>query len=534
MAAPRFISSTPSLSHAPVDNVASIDHLLSHSHSTLPTHESPSIPLHHNQPEILESPSSNIMPENQLPIFPSTSISDQPEPPIPHSQPILQPSHSMVTRSKTNSLKLKTFPDYKIYYSTKHPLCALYSQAIPIEPSSFSQAVKFTEWQQVMQDEFTALKSNDTWHLCPRPHNRNVIKNKWVYKVKQKADGSVDRFKARLVAKGFQQQDGLDYSETFSPVIKPATIRVIIALAVHFGWPLRQLDVSNAFLHGTLEEEVFMEQPPGFIDSHHPTHVCKLKKSIYGLKQAPRAWFHRLSQSLVALGFTESRVDYSLFTFHTSHAHIFVLIYVDDIIVTGTHPSFILKLISYLKRDFAMKDLGPLHYFLGIKVSRDDQGVHLSQAKYIADVLHKAKMAGAKPCSTPLSSSTKLSQFHGDPLNDITTYRQIVVSLQYCVLTRPEIVFTVNQLCQFLHSPTTAHWSAVKRVLRYLKGTLHHGLYYGKGSLQLHAFSDSDWAGSVDDRRSTTRYAVFVGPCLVSWCAKKQPVVSKSSTESEY
>ena len=133
-----------------------------------------------------------------------------------------------------------------------------------------------------------------------------------------------------------------------------------------------------------------------------------------------------------------------------------------------------------------------------------------------------------------LSSSTKLSQFHGDPLDDITAYRQIVGSLQYCVLNRPEIAFTVNQLCQFLHSPTTAHWSAVKRVLRYLKGTLHHGLYYGKGSLQLHAFSDSDWAGSVDDRRSTTRYAVFVGPCLVSWCAKKQPVVSKSSTESEY
>ena len=163
-----------------------------------------------------------------------------------------------------------------------------------------------------------------------------------------------------------------------------------------------------------------------------------------------------------------------------------------------------------MKRDFAMKDLGPLHYFLGIKVSRDDQGVHLSQAKYIADVLHKAKMVGAKPCSTPLSSSTKLSQFHGDPLKDITAYRQIVGSLQYCVLNRPEIAFTVNQLCQFLHSPTTAHWSAVKRVLRYLKGTLHHGLYYGKSSLQLHAFSDSDWAGSVDDRRSTTGYAVFV------------------------
>ena len=187
-----------------------------------------------------------------------------------------------------------------------------------------------------------------------------------MYKLKHCSDGSIERFKARLVAKGFQQQDGLDYKETFSPVIKPATIRVVLALAIHFNWPLRQLDVSNAFLHGTLEEEVYMEQPTGFVNSAFLEYVCKLKKAIYGLKQAPRAWFNRLTHSLLCLGFTESYVDYSLFIYDKSGIKIFILIYLDNIIVTGTSLQFILHLINCLKGDFAMKDLGSLHFFLGI------------------------------------------------------------------------------------------------------------------------------------------------------------------------
>ena len=177
-----------------------------------------------------------------------------------------------------------------------------------------------------MDVEFEALMANGIWSLCPRPPNHKIIRNKWVYRLKQKVDGSIDRYKARLVAKGFDQEDGIDYTETFSLVIKPTTIRVLLALIVQFNWSIHQLDVSNAFLHGSLLEEVFMEQPRRFIDPTYPDHVCCLHKALYGLKQAPRAWYTRLRQSLVHLGFIESMVDVSLFIFHQSNIHFYVLI----------------------------------------------------------------------------------------------------------------------------------------------------------------------------------------------------------------
>jgi len=337
-----------------------------------------------------------------------------------------------------------------------------------------------------------------------------------------------------LVAKGFEQLSGLDYTETFSPVIKPSTIRIILALAVHFDWPIRQLDVSNAFLHGFLVEEVFMEQPPGFIDKQHPDFVCKLHKAIYGLKQAPRAWFHRLSVFLLELGFIASLVDTSLFLYHCGAIKLFVLIYVDDIIVTGTHSNVISALIYHLQQEFPLKDLGCLSYFLGIQVTRTSQGLHLSQSKYIADLLSRVHMDGAKPAKSPCGSGAKLSQFDGEQLSDPSLYRHVVGALQYCTLTRPEIGFSVNQLCQHLRSPTSTHRAFAKRVLRYLKGTVEDGLFYTKGSLQLQAYCDSDWAGSPDDRRSTSGFAVYLGQSLVSWSAKKQSIVSRSSTEAEY
>jgi hypothetical protein len=238
-----------------------------------------------------------------------------------------------------------------------------------------------------MEFEFQALLDNHTWTLCSRPLHLNIIKNKWVYKLKQNTDGTIDRYKARLVAKGFQQRDGIDYNETFSLVIKPATIRLILALALNFNWPLKQLDVSNAFLHGVLTEEVFMEQPQGFVHLDFPNHVCKLAKSLYGLKQAPRAWFQRLSEALLDRGFVGSKVDTSLFLFHGSTVHIFLLVYVDNIIVTGNNFPAINTLISSLQAEFKLKDLGNLSYFLGIHVHHDTQHLHLNQSKYIVDLV---------------------------------------------------------------------------------------------------------------------------------------------------
>jgi hypothetical protein len=277
-----------------------------------------------------------------------------------------------------------------------------------------------------------------------------------------------------------------------------------------------------------------MEQPQGFVNSSFPDYVCKLDKSLYGLKQAPRAWFQRLSEALLERGFVGSKVDTSLFLLHTSSVHIFLLVYVDDIIVTGNNLSVINDLILSLQSDFKLKDLGTLSFFLGVHVHRNHQHLHLSHSKYIVDLLRRIHMDGAKPYPTPCTSGKRLIASDGDPLPDASLYRHIVGALQYCTLTRPDISFSVNQLCQFLHCSTIAHLSAAKRVLRYLKGTLDHGLLFTKGPLRLHAYYDSDWAGDPSDRRSTGGYGIFLGSSLISWQAKKQPVVSRSSTEAEY
>jgi hypothetical protein len=498
-------------------------------HQNLPTNNlSPSS----TQPisDIIVSPSDHIEPPN------INAIS--PEIPAPCA---ISPSHlsppllnRMITRSQTGHLKPKEFPGFKLYYTSKHPLLAFEAVTLPSEPSTYKQAATKPEWIQAMLLEYNALMSNQTWTLYPRPTHHNVVRNKWVFKIKQKPDGSVDRFKARLVAKGFEQLSGVDYYETFSPVVKSSTIRLILALAVQFNWIIKQLDVSNAFLHGVLDEEVYMDQPQGFVNPSYPNHVCRLHKSLYGLKQAPRAWFTRLSQALLDIGFNGSQVDTSLFLYHADQVHIFLLVYVDDIIVTGNHEGVMNKLVGKLQADFAIKDLGSLGYFLGVQANRDTTGLHLRQSKYVLDLLHRTQMADSKPARTPCVSGPKMSKFDGDLLSNPTEFRHIFGALQYVTLTRPDIAYSVNQLSQHMHAPTSTHLTAAKRVLRYLKGTINCGLHYRKGGIALSGFCDSDWAGNPDDRSSTTGYGIFLGPNLISWSAKKQNIVSRSSTKTEY
>jgi histone deacetylase 1/2 len=280
-----------------------------------------------------------------------------------------------------------------------------------------------------------------------------------------------------------------------------------------------------------------MKQPPGYEDKNKPGFVCKLDKALYGLKQAPRAWYARLSTKLLKLGFKASKADTSLFYFNNGDICVFVLIYVDDIIVASSTKDATEGLLRSLAQDFALKDLGELHYFLGIEVNKVPDGIILSQDKYASDLLKKVNMSDCKPVSSPLATSEKLSAFEGTPLgpNDSTKYRSVVGALQYLTLTRPDIAFPVNKVCQFLHAPTTVHWAAVKRILRYLKLDTRIGLKISKSrSMLISAFSDSDWASSFDDRRSTGGFAVYLGSNLISWSARKQATVSRSSTEAEY
>ena len=306
-----------------------------------------------------------------------------------------------------------------------------------------------------------------------------------------------------------------------------------MSLALHNDWPLHQLDVSNAFLHCILDEEIYMDQAPVYVDSRHPHLVCKLKKSLYGLKQAPRAWYNCFSSFLQDIGFRTCTHDTSLFTLRHPHGLVIILLYVDDIVITGSSSALISTITKSMHQNFQLKDLGPLHYFLGIEVLRTSSSLLLHQSKYTEELLTRAGMAESKTAPTPMAvhpPSTSDSRLFDNP----TLYRSIVGGLHYLAVTRPDIQYAVNRVSQSMHAPIEQNFQALKRILRYLKGSLRRGLLFTKGNLELSVYSDSDWANDKDDRRSTTGYLLFLGPNLISWCTKKQTRVSRSSTEAEY
>jgi hypothetical protein len=258
-----------------------------------------------------------------------------------------------------------------------------------------------------MEDEYGALISNGTWELVPRPQGSNVVTDKWLFTHKLRADGTLDRYKACWVLRGFTQCPGVDYDETFNPVIKLATVRTVLATTVSRTLPIQQLHVKNVFLHDTLSETVFCCQPTGFADPAHPDLVCHLHKSLYGLKQAPWAWYSRFATFLTTLGFLEAKSNTSLFIFRGSDT-VYLLLYVDDIILTASSTELLRRTIFALQREFAIKDLRPLHHFLGITVKRRPTGLFLHQRTYRLDVLKRAVMADCKPCTTPVDLQTKL------------------------------------------------------------------------------------------------------------------------------
>ena len=384
-----------------------------------------------------------------------------------------------------------------------------------------------------MNEELSALQKTNTWDLVPLPSSKSAIGSRWVYKIKTKSDGSVERYKARLVAKGFSQQYGMDYEETFAPVAKMTTVRTLIAVASVRQWHISQMDVKNAFLNGDLHEEVYMVPPPGV--SHNHGEVCKLKKALYGLKQAPRAWFEKFSTVITSLGFFSSNHDSALFVKCTTTGRILLSLYVDDMIITGDDVDGIAVLKKELTRQFEMKDLGSLRYFLGIEVAFSPKGYLLSQSKYTADILERACLTDTRTVDTPCELNVQYSPSDGNPLSDPTLYRTIVGSLVYLTITRPDIAYAVHIVSQFVASPTTIHWAAVLRILRYLRGTIFHSLLLpSTSSLDPRAYSDADHGRDPTSRKSVTGFCIFLGDSLISWKSKKQTVVSQSSTEAEY
>ncbi|WZZ27561.1 hypothetical protein YC2023_010962 [Brassica napus] len=406
-------------------------------------------------------------------------------------------------------------------------------------PRSYEEAIQDKEWKESVGAEAGAMIKNDTWYESELPKGKKAVTSRWIFTIKYKADGQVERKKSRLVARGFTQTYGEDYIETFAPVAKLHTIRIVLSLAVNLGWGLWQMDVKNAFLQGELEDEVYMHPPPGLEHLVKKGNVLRLKKAIYGLKQSPRAWYNKLSTTLNGRGFKKSELDHTLFTLSTPSGMIALLVYVDDIIITGSDKEGIIATKEFLKSKFEIKDLGEMKYFLGIEICRSKEGLFMSQRKYTLDLLKGAGAYGGKTARMPMEDDYKVPR-EGEiedskPYQDPKLYRKLVGKLIYLTITRPDIFFAVNQVSQHMQVPKEHHWRMVERILMYLNGSPDQGVWMGcNGSTEVVGYCDADWAGDRADRRSTTGYCTFIGGNLVTWKSKKQKVVSCSSAEAEY
>jgi len=411
------------------------------------------------------------------------------------------------------------------------------------EPNTYKEAVKDPRWIKAMQSEIKALEDNFTWSVVDLPPSKKAIGCKWVYKIKYKATWEVERFKARLVAKGYNQKEGLDYQETFSPVVKMVTVRTVISIAAVQKWDIHQMDVYNAFLQGDLHEEVYMELPLGFAGDKG-NQVCKLSKSLYGLKQASRQWNIKLTTALTNSGFIQSHLDYSLFTKRIDKDLVVVLVYVDDLLITGSNTGLIQETKDYLQHCFKIKDLGDLKYFLGIEFARSKDGILMHQRKYAVELISTLGFTGAKPFQAPMVVNKKLTSLEFDQytqddndqlLSDPGEYQRLIGRLLYLTITRPDIAFVVQCLSQYMHSPKVSHMVAAARVVKYVKQSPGLGVFMSAcADINLTAYCDADWASCVSTRRSVTGFLLKLGDSPISWKSKKQSTISRSSAEAEY
>lgn len=464
---------------------------------------------------------------------------DEPAPNPPAATPIPQPER----RSQRQRFPPARLADYEVIpdeiISAEGDLVHMALLA-DVEPVTWKQAFQEPEWNKAMHEEISSIVKNQTWELVHLPPDKHPIDVKWVFKLKRKPDGSIAKHKARLVARGFLQQEGIDYSEVYAPVARMETIRLVIAIASSKGWPLFQLDVKSAFLNGPLDEEVYVLQPPGFEVPDAPDKVYRLRKALYGLKQAPRAWNRRIDAFLIDLGFSKCSVEFGMYAKkRNSDDLLLVCLYVDDMLITGSDKLAIEEFKGRMMKEFEMSDLGTLNYFLGLEFVYTSKGIFLHQRRYVSEVLKRFRMENCNEVATPMETTYKLLIDETESEVDGTLYKQIVGSLRFLCHSRPDISFSVGLVSRFMSKPRTSHMAAVKRILRYLKGTQDFGLLFPRskrqgGVAEIEAFSDSDWSGDKVDRKSTSGYFFRFLKAPISWCSKKQNVVALSSCEAEY
>lgn len=444
-----------------------------------------------------------------------------------------------VRASTPATQRIRRKPVYLMDYETEgeeeEEMASFVMFASVEDPEKFEEANKEGKWIKAMETELESIEKNDTWVLTDLPKGAKKIGVKWVYKTKRNERGEVDKYKARLVVKGYAQKEGVDYNEVFAPVARWDTIRMILAVAAQKNWSVYQLDVKSAFLYGELTEEVFVEQPQGYVKKGEEHKVYKLLKALYGLKQAPRAWYRKIEAYFVREGFRRCEYEYTLFVKEEGNKILIVSLYVDDLIFTGNDETMLKHFKSSMKREFEMTDLGKMKYFLGVEVIQDSEGIFISQRKYAKEILERFNLQNANHVKNPIVPGVKLTEDGDENRVDSTVYKQLVGSLMYITTTRPDLMFVVCLLSRYMSDPREEHMQAAKRVMRYIKGTLGFGVFYKRGLTEdLMVYTDSDYAGDIDTRRSTSGYAFLLSGGAVAWASKKQPVVTLSTTEAEF
>jgi transposase InsO family protein len=493
--------------------------------------------------DIFQSITQEMQPEQSIPEALDTATPLHLEPENPAQTQELQQAQEHVEPRRSQRSRRPAIPaDYVIYLQESE-----HDMSQQEDPCTFKQAMdsaKNEEWLAAMKAELESMQKNGVWELVALPQGCRPIGCKWVYKTKRDSRGIIEKHKARLVAKGFTQQEGIDFTETFSPVSTKDSFRIIMAIVAHFDLSLHQMDVKTAFLNGELYEEIYMKQPEGFIQEGRENLVCKLKKSIYGLKQASRQWYLKFDEVIRSYGFTETPVDECIYIKISGRHFMFLVLYVDDILIASSSLTLLHDTKVFLQKSFDMTNLGEATYVLGIEIIRDrERGLlGLSQRGYIEKVLKRFNMADCAGGSVPMTKGDKLSQSQA-PQNDIERqdmrdkpYASLVGSLMYAqVCTRPDIAFPISVLGRFQSNPGQAHWIAGKKVLRYLQRTKDYKLVYRRTqSLELVGYADADLGGCVDTNKSTSGFVFLFGGGAVSWKSVKQSITATSTMQAEY
>lgn len=434
-------------------------------------------------------------------------------------------------RNRENIRRPQRFGDYETGY-------LVFSAAD--DPKTYDEAMKKEDsekWKQAISEELKNLQDNNTWTVVDRPPDVSAVDTKWVFKTKKAADGKTNIYKARLVARGFQQLEDFDFSQIYAPVAKLTTLRVLTAIANQYSFHIHQMDVTGAFLYGDIEEVVYLSIPLGF--NGNENQVLKLNKAIYGLKRSPKNWNDKFNKVMEREGFYRSHNDTCLYYRFSNNVKLYVLIYVDDLIIVGNDLEEVKSFKTQLSLYFKMKDVGPVSTYLGIKIEHDlTSGITtLNQTDYLKQVLERFGMSNCKSVSTPMDANFRMD------LKNLSTEdkalerkcRSVIGCLMYAMLgSRPDLCYPISFLSRYQDKASEELWSALKRVLRYVKGTLETKLVYRKGNIDLKGFVDADWAGDNETRHSTSGYLFRLGSATVSWSSKRQTSVALSSTEAEY